>query len=62
MIAMVKLTNRSFEAILVHKFDRFSRNHDDHVLYKALLKQYGVKVISIVELTDADPPQDMLLE
>ncbi|WP_245647991.1 recombinase family protein [Paenibacillus borealis] len=62
MIAMAKRTNRSFEAILVHKFDRFSRNRDDHVLYKALLKQCGVKVISIVEQTEADSPQDMLLE
>ncbi|WP_312151041.1 recombinase family protein [Paenibacillus odorifer] len=60
---MAKRTNRSFDAILVHKFDRFSRNREDHVLYKALLKQCGVKVISIVEQTEeADSPQDMLLE
>jgi len=62
MIAMAKRTNKNFEAILVHKFDRFSRNRDDHVIYKALLQKYGVKVISVTEQTEAETPQDMLLE
>jgi site-specific DNA recombinase len=49
-------------AILVHKIDRFSRKRDDHVIYKALLAQVGVKVISVTEQTDNDLPQDKLLE
>lgn len=62
MIALAKRSNRPFDAILVHKFDRFSRKRDDHVIYKALLAQLGVKVISVTEQTEADSPQDKLLE
>lgn len=62
MIAMAKRSNRPFDAIIVHKFDRFSRKRDDHVIYKALLNKCGVKVISITEQTEAETPQDMLLE
>ena len=36
MIALAKRPNRPFDAIVVHKFDRFSRKRDDHVIYKAL--------------------------
>lgn len=43
-------------------FDRFSRKRDDHVIYKALLAQVGVKVISVTEQTEAETPQDKLLE
>lgn len=38
MIALAKRPNRPFDAIVVHKFDRFSRKRDDHVIYKALLR------------------------
>lgn len=62
MIALAKRSNCSFEAVVVHKFDRFSRKRDDHVIYKALLAQVGVKVISVTEQTEADTPQNMLLE
>jgi site-specific DNA recombinase len=62
MIALAKRSNRPFDAILVHKFDRFSRKRDDHVIYKALLAQLGVKVISVTEQTDNETPQDKLLE
>ncbi|QNK57439.1 recombinase family protein [Paenibacillus sp. PAMC21692] len=62
MIAIAKRSNCPFEAVVVHKFDRFSRKRDDHVIYKALLAQVGVKVISVTEQTEAETPQDMLLE
>lgn len=62
MIALAKRPNRPFEAVIVHKFDRFSRKRDDHVIYKALLAKVGVKVISVTEQTEAETPQDMLLE
>lgn len=62
MVAVAKRSNRPFDAILVHKFDRFSRKRDDHVIYKALLAQVGVKVISVTEQTDNETPQDKLLE
>lgn len=38
-----------FEIILVHKTDRFSRNRYDAIMYKAMLKQRNVKLISITE-------------
>lgn len=62
MIALAKRPNRPFDAVVVHKFDRFSRKRDDHVIYKALLNQFGVKVISVTEQTEAETPQDLLLE
>lgn len=62
MIALAKRPNRPFDAVVVHKFDRFSRKRDDHVIYKALLNQFGVKLISVTEQTEAETPQDLLLE
>ena len=62
MVALAKKSNRHFDAILVHKFDRFSRSRDDHVIYKALLKKHGVTVLSVSEQTDPDTPHGFLLE
>lgn len=62
MIAMAKRPNRHFDAIVVHKFDRFSRKREDHIIYKALLQKHGVKVISATEQTDPETPHGMLLE
>lgn len=51
MIADAK--KRKFGTILIHKLDRFSRNRDDAVTYKALLKKHKVDLISVTEpLTD----------
>lgn len=38
-----------FEAIIIHKIDRFSRNRLDSIIYKNELSKYGVKVISVTE-------------
>ncbi|GGG05518.1 recombinase family protein [Paenibacillus abyssi] len=62
MIAMAKRSNRNFDAIIIDKFNRFSRKRDDHIFYKALLGQIGVKVISVTEQTEENTPQNMLLE
>jgi DNA invertase Pin-like site-specific DNA recombinase/chorismate mutase len=51
-----------FEVIVVHKVDRFSRNRDDHVIYKSLLKKLGVSVYSVIEQTDPETPHGFLLE
>ena len=40
---------KQFERILVWKLDRFARNRYDSALYKHKLKQYGVRVISVME-------------
>lgn len=61
MIAIAKKQNRHFDAIIVHKFDRFSRSREDHVVYKALLKKLGVHVYSVTEQTDPETPHGFLL-
>lgn len=60
MIGMAKSKIKGFEAIVIHKIDRFSRNNEDHVIYKALLREHGVKVISVSEPYDDDTPHGFL--
>lgn len=62
MIADAQKSDKNFDAIVVHKFDRFSRNRADHAVYKALLKKHGVVVVSASEPVDADTPHGFLLE
>jgi DNA invertase Pin-like site-specific DNA recombinase len=62
MIAAAQQPNNFFQAILVHKFDRFSRKREDHIIYKALLKKQGILVISASKPTEPDTPHGMLLE
>lgn len=62
MIAIAKKQNRHFDAIVVHKFDRFSRSREDHVVYKALVKKLAVHVHSVTEQTDSETPHGFLLE
>ncbi len=62
MVAMAKRQNRNFDTIIVHKVDRFSRNRDDHVIYKSLLKKLGVSVHSVTEQTDPETPHGFLME
>ncbi len=48
-------TEKPFEAILVHKFDRFSRSREESIVYKSMLrKECGIKVISITEHIEDD--------
>lgn len=60
MIGISKSKIKHFDGIVVHKIDRFSRNNEDHVVYRALLKQYGVKVISVSEPYDDNTPHGFL--
>ena len=61
LIALAKTQCPPFEAILVWKLNRFSRNRVDSITYKKLLKDRGIKVISINEPLD-DTPSGHLLE
>ena len=54
MIGVAKSKPAPFDAILVHKFDRFARSREDSVVYKSLLRKDGVKVISITEHLEDD--------
>ena len=49
MIAMARQTDRPFDLILVYKYSRFTRNREDSIVYKALLKKSGVQLFSITE-------------
>lgn len=55
---------RMFDAVVVHKFDRFSRNRTDSLAIKALLRHdYGIKVFSVTEPSeDSDGPMGALIE
>lgn len=55
MIGTAKKKPKPFDAILVHKFDRFARSREDSVVYKSLLrKECEIKVISITEQIEDD--------
>lgn len=51
-----------FDIILVHKFDRLARNRYDAVLYKRMLREKGVSVVSATEPGSDDGPAGMLVE
>ena len=52
---------RLFDAIIVWKLDRFSRDRYDSATYKHILKKNGVKVMSATE-NISDSPEGILLE
>ena len=60
MLALAKLKDPPFEAILVCKFSRFSRSRADSITYKTLLKNRGIDVISINEPVDESPAGQLL--
>ncbi|MEA4823311.1 MAG: recombinase family protein [Clostridiaceae bacterium] len=49
-----------FEIVLIHKYDRFSRNMEDALYYERMLRGNGVKVISIIEQLGATPEDQLL--
>ena len=53
-----------FDAIVVHKFDRFARNRTEALAIKSLLRhEYGIKVYSVSEPSeDSDGPMGALIE
>ncbi|MFC1961275.1 recombinase family protein [Chloroflexota bacterium] len=53
-----------FDALVVHKFDRFARNRTDALAIKSLLRyDYGIKVFSATEPSeDSDGPIGALIE
>jgi site-specific DNA recombinase len=47
MIALAKQRHKCFDAMLVWKLSRFARNRAHSIIYKSLLRKYGISVISI---------------
>ncbi len=63
MIAHAKIKPKPFDIILVHKFDRFSRNREDSIVYKSLLKkECDISVLSISEPLDPDDKMSIIME
>lgn len=54
-------SKRQFELVIVWKLDRFARNRYDSAIYKARLKKYGVRVVSVKE-NISDSPEGIILE
>ena len=52
---------KEWECILVYRLDRFSRNKYESVMYKHMLKQNGVKIVSAME-NIPDTPEGIILE
>ena len=46
---------KDFNTLLIWKQDRFARNRYDSIFYKHILKQNGIKVVSITEPISDDP-------
>lgn len=59
---MIKTCQRdkSIEAVIVHKIDRFSRNNIDFYAYKAILKKEGISIISVTENIQDNPSGEFL--
>lgn len=47
--------------VIVYKLDRFARNRYDSAIYKAKLKQYGIKLLSAMEKI-TDSPEGIIME
>lgn len=50
-----------FDAVIVHKLDRFARNRYDSAFYRRQLKKNGVRLLSALENLD-DSPESIILE
>jgi site-specific DNA recombinase len=61
MISIARRPDKPFDLILVYKYSRFARSREDSILFKAMLKKHGIRVISITEPAE-DTPTGKLLE
>jgi DNA invertase Pin-like site-specific DNA recombinase len=52
--------NKGVEIVIVHKLDRLARNLIDHATIKAILKQKGIKLVSVSEPFDDNPVGNLL--
>jgi len=51
-----------FDAVIVHKLDRFARNRGDSIGYRMHLKRHEVSLISVLEYLDDESPESIILE
>lgn len=55
MIALAKSESKPFKTILVWKFSRFTRNQEEAIVYKSMLRKNGVDVVSVSEPLQDNP-------
>lgn len=53
--------SKRFQAVIVHKLDRFARDRYDSAVYKKKLKDHGVRLLSVLEPLD-DSPESVMME
>lgn len=54
-------SSKKFQAVIVHKLDRFARDRYDSAVYKKKLKDNGIRLISVLEPLD-DSPESIMME
>jgi len=54
--------SKLFDVVIVHKLDRFSRNRYDFAVYKKILKDHGITLVSVTEDFDMSKPESIMLE
>ena len=54
--------NQEFQYVIVYKLDRFSRNRYYSAIYKHMLEENGVRVISATEYINPDSPDGVVFE
>ncbi len=52
--------DKTIEAVIVHKIDRFSRNNIDFFAYKAILKKEGIRLLSVSENIEETPSGEFI--
>lgn len=52
LLSRLRSRDSGIRVVLVHKIDRLARNVYDHATIRALLKQYGIRLASVVENVD----------
>jgi DNA invertase Pin-like site-specific DNA recombinase len=52
--------DKTIDAVIVHKIDRFSRNNIDFFAYKAILKKEGIKLLSVSENIEENPSGEFI--
>lgn len=52
--------DKTIDAVIVHKIDRFSRNNIDFFAYKAILKKEGIKLHSVSENIEETPSGEFI--
>jgi site-specific DNA recombinase len=61
MISAARRSQKPFDFILVWKYSRFARSREDSIIFKAMLRKKGIRVVSITEPAE-DTPTGKLLE